>query len=101
MRGTFYPGKIGIMGWMRWLLGVIGALALLAAAWLGLRERWTRPVLGVALQPRTGSSEDAAAAEGVALALEDRDERGGRFRVVTVSRAKEAAPNSKTISKLW
>lgn len=83
---------------MRWVVAVVGALALMATAWLGLRERLTRPVLRVGIQLRDGGVGDDAVMKGVALALDERDGRGGRFRVEVFP---QLVHFSKTHHKMW
>src|SRR5688572_28699517 len=68
---------------MRWLVAALGTIGLAGGIYLGLEPRLRRPELRVALNLRVGDAADAALAAGVALALEDRDERAGRFRVKT------------------
>jgi len=69
---------------MRWVVAAVGALVLAAGVYLGLRPRWTRPVLRVGIDFKAGSVESEALAAGVALAFNDRDERAGPFRVTAV-----------------
>lgn len=83
---------------MRWVLGAAGALALMAATYLAMRPRLTRPVLRVGVQVRSGSAGHDAIAAGAALALEDRDERAGPFRVSLV---REDVFAGKVSSKVW
>jgi hypothetical protein len=66
---------------MRWAVALLGAAALLAAGGLGLRPRLKRPVLRLGVVLREAHPEDEAVAAGVALALEERDHRGGRFLI--------------------
>jgi hypothetical protein len=75
-----------------------GALALLAGFYLALRPRWSRPILRVGLNARAGNAEDAAIAAGVRMALDERDERGGRFRVAAV---RHDLSYSKKHFKIW
>jgi hypothetical protein len=68
---------------MRWLVATLGALGLAGGVYLGLQPRLSRPVLRIALNLRPEDPDDAALAAGVALALEDRNDRAGRWRLKT------------------
>ncbi|HEX7897739.1 MAG TPA: hypothetical protein VF950_08250 [Planctomycetota bacterium] len=66
---------------MRWLVATLGVLGLAGAIYFGLEPRLRRPELRVALYLRPSDPDQAALAAGVALAIEERDERAGRYRV--------------------
>jgi hypothetical protein len=70
---------------MRAWVAVIAFLGLLGGLYLGVRPYLFRPPLRIALELRAGNADDAAIAAGVERALEERDHRGGRWRVTAAN----------------
>jgi hypothetical protein len=68
---------------MRWLVAALGVIGLAGAVYFGLEPRLRRPVLRIAINQRFLNADDQALAEGIALALDERDFRAGRYRVAT------------------
>lgn len=80
---------------MRWLLAILGGLALAGGFYMALAPRVFRSVLRVALELEPGNPDDDARAAGLALAIEDREERAGRWRLATAHQTRQ--PNGALV----
>jgi hypothetical protein len=75
---------------MRWLVAALGVVGLAGGVYFGMAPRFRRSELRVALNLRPADPDDAALAEGVGLAIEERDERAGRYRLKTAHQTVQA-----------
>jgi hypothetical protein len=80
---------------MRWLFPILGTFALTGGFYMALAPRVFRPVLRVALELEPGNPDDDARAAGLALAIEDREERAGRWRLATAHQTRQ--PNGALV----
>lgn len=74
---------------MRWLPLLLGALVFAGGFYVALAPRVFRPVLRVALELEPGNPDDDARAAGLALAIEDREERAGRWRLAAAHQIRQ------------